>query len=242
MLSLHFDIVESTNIIAKQLLSSHNDVIITADVQTNGKGRNGKTWHSGIGRDILFSHGQKYILNSEKTPLLMQACAGLSVQAFLLNILPSSVQIKIKYPNDIYIKHKDKIGKISGSLIETEYSGSNLISIITGIGINVNSPTNELPNVNPSISILDILGHEIDLQKCRKEFVDIYKALINDRDDKLNLWKNQLNIIQKTIHILNDNQEYIVIDILEDGRLHCKSGDSERYIHSGDSITYALFD
>jgi BirA family biotin operon repressor/biotin-[acetyl-CoA-carboxylase] ligase len=148
----------------------------------------------------------------------------------------------IKYPNDIYIKHREKIGKISGSLIEAEYSGSTLISIITGIGINVNSPTNELSNVNPSISLLDILGDEVDLQKCRKEFIDIYKALINDRDDKLNLWKNQLNIIQKTIQILNDNQEYIVIDILEDGRLHCKSGDSERYIHSGDSITYDLFD
>ena len=67
MLSLHFDIVESTNIIAKQLLSSHNEVIITADIQTHGKGRNGKVWHSGIGRDILFSHGQKNI-KSEKSP------------------------------------------------------------------------------------------------------------------------------------------------------------------------------
>jgi len=242
MLSLHFDIVESTNIIAKKLLSSYNEVIITADIQTHGKGRNGKTWHSGIGRDILFSHGQKNILKSEKTPLLMQACAGLSVQAFLLNILPPSAQIKIKYPNDVYIKHGEKIGKISGSLIETEYSGNALHSIITGIGINVNTPTSELPNSNPSISIYEILGHEIDLQKSRKEFIDIYKALINDREDKWAMWKNQLNITQKTIHNLNDNQEYVVIDILEDGRLHCKSEDSERYIHSGDSITYALFD
>ena len=241
MLSLHFDIVESTNIIAKQLLSSHNEVIITADIQTHGKGRNGKVWHSGIGRDILFSHGQKNI-KSEKSPLLMQACAGLSVQAFLLGVLPAHTQIKIKYPNDVYVKHDEKIGKISGSLIETEYSGNVLHSIITGIGINVNTPSTELPNINPSISIYDILGHEIDVQKCRKEFVDIYKALIHNREDKWVLWKNQLNIIQKTVHILNDNKEYRVIDILDDGRLHCKSGDSERFIHSGDSIIYSLFD
>lgn len=242
MLSLHFDSVESTNIIAKQLLSSYSEVIITADIQTKGRGRNGKTWHSGIGRDILFSHGQKYIISSDRTPLIMQACAGLSVQAFLLNILPPSAQIKIKYPNDVYIKYGDKIGKISGSLIETEYSGNTLHSIITGIGINVNTPTIDLPNVNPSISIYDILGHEIDLQKCRKGFIDIYRALVNDKLDKLDFWKNQLNIIQKRVHVLNDNQEYTVIDIIEDGRLYCKIGDSERYIHSGDSIIYNLFD
>jgi biotin-[acetyl-CoA-carboxylase] ligase BirA-like protein len=242
MLSLHFDTVESTNIIAKQLLSSHDEMIITADIQTHGKGRNGKIWHSGIGRDILFSHGQKYKVNSDITPLHMQACAVLSVQAFLLNILPPSAQIRIKYPNDVYIKHGEITGKVSGSLIETEYLGNSLHSIITGIGINVNSPTNELPNLNPSISILDILGHEIDLQKHRKEFIDIYKAILYDKEDKLILWKNQLNIIQKTINILKDNQDYIVIDVLEDGRLHCKSGDLERYIHSGDSIVYDLFE
>lgn len=241
MLSLHFDIVESTNIIAKQLLSSHNEVMITADIQTHGKGRNGKVWLSGIGRDILFSHGQK-VVKSGNSPLFMQACAGLSVQAFLLGVLPAHVQIKIKYPNDVYLKHGEKIGKISGSLIETEYSGNALHSIITGIGINVNTPTTELPNINSSISVFEILGHEIDIQKSRKDFIDIYKALIHNREDKWVLWKNQLNIIQKTIYILNESKEYKVLDILDDGRLHCKSGDSERFIHSGDSIVYNLFD
>lgn len=242
MLSIHVPSVDSTNEYAKQLLSSHDEVYVTADIQTKGKGRNGKVWNSGNAKDILFSHGKRIRQNFEHEPQIMQACAALSVQAFLLHILPQSSTVRIKYPNDVYVKHADNIGKISGSLIETEYSGNALHSIVTGIGININTPTSELPNSNPSISIYEILGHEIDLQKSRKEFIDIYKALINDREDKWAMWKNQLNIIQKTIHILDDNQEYIVIDILDDGRLHCKSEGSERYIHSGDSITYDLFE
>jgi BirA family biotin operon repressor/biotin-[acetyl-CoA-carboxylase] ligase len=242
MFSLHFDIVESTNITAKNLLSSYDEIIITADVQTHGKGRNGKVWQSGNACDILFSHGMKANVKSQNDPLLLQACAAISVQAFLLDILPPTAKIQIKYPNDVYVKHGEKVGKISGSLIETEYSGNSLQSIITGIGVNINSRTSELPNVNPSISVFEILGYQRDLQETRKQFIDIYTTYVIRREDLWGSWKEQLHLIDKNIQIAGDDKEYLVKDILVDGRLYCLSDDGERYIHSGDSILYNLFD
>lgn len=242
MLTLHFNIVDSTNVIAKQLLASHDECMITADQQTHGKGRNGKTWNAGLGKDIIFTHAKNVRKTAEYEPLMMQACAALAVQAFLLDILPKDAIIKIKYPNDVYVKYGDKMGKISGSLIETEYSGSTLLSIITGIGINVNSESKSLGITQPIVSVYDILQQESNLHLLRRIFSDLFLSILNDKASILNRWKAELDLIEKTILIPSEECEYRVINILEDGRLLCSDGHTERMIHSGDSIRYQLFD
>ncbi len=242
MLTLHFNIVDSTNVLAKQLLATYDEVIVTADQQTHGKGRNGKSWNAGTARDILFTHGMKVTKYSEQEPLIMQACAALAVQAFLLEILPESANIRIKYPNDVHVKYQERMGKISGSLIETEYSGNTLQSIITGIGINVNSSSDELAINQPTISVFDIIQKELDLLIARKAFIDHFKNTINEKHIIIDHWIQQLDILKKDIIIPGEPIEYKVYDILNDGRLLCKSGEKEKIIHSGDSIRYKLFD
>lgn len=242
MLTLHFNIVDSTNVIAKQLLASHHEIIVFADEQTHGKGRNGKTWNAGIAKDILFSHGIKVQGKSEKEPLIMQACAALAVQAFLFDILPISAIIKIKYPNDVYVKYMGQMGKISGSLIETEYSGNALHSIITGIGINVNSKSIQLENKQSTISVFDIRDEELDLHKMRKRFCEHFISILNDKETILQRWIEEIDLIGKRIFIPSEQSQYTVMRILDDGRLFCIDGNKERVIHSGDSIRYQLFE
>lgn len=242
MLTLHFNIVDSTNILAKQLLASYDDVIVTADQQTHGKGRNGKSWNAGIARDILFTHGMKVKGYREQEPLIMQACAALAVQAFLLEILPESAVVKIKYPNDVHVKYQERMGKISGSLIETEYSGNILHTIITGIGININSSSDELAINQPTISVCDIIGKDLDLTIARKSFIDHFMRTMSEKQTIIDRWIEQLDLPKKTIIIPGELVEYQVYEILHDGRLRCKSGEKERIIHSGDSIRYKLFD
>jgi BirA family biotin operon repressor/biotin-[acetyl-CoA-carboxylase] ligase len=241
MLVLHFNSVDSTNHIAKQLIESHDELIITADVQTHGKGRNGKVWHSGNAKDIIFTHARKSLNFTDKEPLIMQACAALSVQAFLLNILPSDAEIRLKYPNDVYVRYQQHIGKISGSLIETEYSGNTLHSIITGIGININSQSSQLPALNPIISVFDILEMELSLKDLRDSFIQVFTNTISNSLTLWEEWIASLDIVHKTISIDQEDSAFEVRSILEDGRLLCISEDKERIIHSGDSIRYQLF-
>ena len=238
----HFDNVDSTNDEARQLLSLHSDLIVTADQQTKGRGRNSHIWKSGISKDILFSYGKRFQSDNVKIPIFYQACSALAVQAFLFELLPNDVQIAIKYPNDVFVKKQELEGKISGSLLETEYLGQTLSTIIVGIGININSGGSSILVQSPVISVIDILGHESNLHQITKRFIDIFSDLIsNDQQIVLDQWKTALNLIGKEILMINTNKSCIVKSIRSDGLLICMHSDEEILVHMGDSIRYPLF-
>lgn len=245
MLKVHYDIVDSTNDMAKKLLTSCQEVIVTADIQTNGKGRNGKVWHSGYTTDIIFSHALRItadLLPLHRNPLTYQACAALSVQAFLLTLFPNDVMIRIKYPNDIHIKYGHLQGKISGSLIETEYSGNLLQTIIVGIGINVQTKSTDGVMPPEGISVFDILKKQLPLPDLRDQFIEIYTKYISLSPELIHVqWKDSLHIKDKEIRIQGEELPYTVVDILDDGTLYVQEGNNSRIIYSGDSIRYDVY-
>ncbi len=125
---LHFDSVNSTqDIAAKFLANSIDDLLILADVQTNGRGRlNERTWISTFGN----FHGS-FIIDIENLGLEENSVTLLNTIS--LKIIQNFIQQKtnqkvtIKFPNDILI---EKL-KISGVLIEIYFPKA-----IIGIGLN----------------------------------------------------------------------------------------------------------
>lgn len=109
----------------------HGDVV-TADYQTNGKGQRGNSWQSERGQNLLFSlFVTSQRLQIEETYLLTLT-AGLAI-AELVEELTQSPYVKLKWPNDVYVKDR----KIAGILIETSLK-KQLEYAIIGIGLNVN--------------------------------------------------------------------------------------------------------
>jgi biotin-[acetyl-CoA-carboxylase] ligase BirA-like protein len=242
MKSFHYDIVDSTNSVAKELLKTHDEVIVTADVQSAGRGRNGHNWESGIGTDILFTYAVKSAHHSNKQPIMYQACSALAVQAFLLEILPQEADIAIKYPNDIYVRMKDKIGKISGSLIEVEYIGNQLYSIITGIGVNINSHPLKLNEHATSMTVSDIMNTTLNLRELYDSLTQKFLwFLANDQDYTVESWFTAMNIIGKQITHVQSGLVYTVQGITIDGFLQCTRDEEVITLHSGDSVQYNLF-
>lgn len=119
---LEFKIVGSTNDTAKKLgTKGRKDVLIVAEKQIKGRGRNDRTWISNVGG--LYA---SFVLDkSSKLPLVIALCVSETV-----NQLLSSEISEIKWPNDILIKGK----KVAGILCEG-YKNFD----IAGIGINVNN-------------------------------------------------------------------------------------------------------
>ena len=113
--------VDSTNEYIKQLLKDAPEgTVVLADVQTAGKGRNGRHWYSPEG-GLWMSVVLNYCDNS-----LMPLCAAVAVcEAFR----PYDITLGIKWPNDILLNRK----KVAGIL--TEIVGE---KAILGIGINLN--------------------------------------------------------------------------------------------------------
>jgi len=120
----------STNDTAREWLARGcpNLSLITADEQTRGKGRSGRTWYTLPGSALALS----FILTETRQPSsLITGIAALAVHDALSGLLEG--QIEIKWPNDILIDGK----KACGILVESEWSGDQLIGIILGIGVNI---------------------------------------------------------------------------------------------------------
>ena len=123
---IHLDETESTNNICfEELNKGHKTIIITADKQTEGRGRNSKQWFSPEG-NIYFSFG--FSTNNIVEGLSVKA--GLKVAEILNNELEK--EILLKWPNDLIYSNK----KIGGILVETS-SYQSTYQVVIGIGINL---------------------------------------------------------------------------------------------------------
>jgi len=131
--------ITSTNENAHELESFPDKgiFIIQADIQTKGKGRRGNSFFSdstgGLWITIVTHIGdlsQHFTFNRS---------LSISIAETLIEQYPSD-NIKIKWPNDIYISDK----KICGILLEMHRKRNDIL--IIGFGININTSRNEFPS------------------------------------------------------------------------------------------------
>lgn len=144
--------VDSTNRYLKDLPPSGGVDICCAEIQTQGRGRFGRLWHSPFGENIYCS--SRWNLNYDLTKLSgLSLITSLAVLSTLSELDISSPSLKIKWPNDILWNNK----KLCGCLIEILAESNGHVQIIIGIGINVNSDTqnNPLPD-KPWCSLYEI--------------------------------------------------------------------------------------
>lgn len=128
-----FDETDSTNIRAKHLAErgAPEGTLVTAESQTNGKGRRGRHWVSPPGEGLWFS----LILRPKIGPYdasMLTLVAALAVAAGIEDVCGFPVQIK--WPNDIVVSGK----KVVGILTELSAEAEEIHYVIVGIGINVN--------------------------------------------------------------------------------------------------------
>lgn len=128
---IHFDSVESTNTLAKEMAKNgapHGTVLIS-DSQTAGRGRLGRSFHSPGGMGIYMSVILRYACKPEELMHLTCACADSLCQAVteVTGIRPG-----IKWINDLVVGQK----KLAGILTELVVTGQETCAIV-GIGLNV---------------------------------------------------------------------------------------------------------
>lgn len=132
--------VGSTNTAAAELAESGapEGTLVTAEEQTRGRGRQGRTWHSPPGLGIWMS----LVLRPTCAPAdaaALPLVAGLAIAAAIREV--ANVTTQVKWPNDVLIDGK----KVAGVLCESAIEGQAIRYSIMGIGINVNHLETELP-------------------------------------------------------------------------------------------------
>jgi biotin-[acetyl-CoA-carboxylase] ligase BirA-like protein len=242
MKRFHYFEISSTNDYAKEHLKSYDNVVVTADFQSFGRGRNNKIWEGTPGENVYFSYGIKHSkpLNY-KEAAIYQAIGALAAINVLGTLVPENTFI-LKYPNDVYALHQSEYKKISGILVEHSFAADRCTNSVIGIGINVNQSKFN-PELEPNVVSLKILRKKIFID-------DIYNLLIKKIQfyERLNFlqvfneWKDELEIINKTLAIKGKPGTWTVKDILDDCRLIVQEKESEEkiIIDNGDSILYEL--
>lgn len=126
-----FDITDSTNTQANLLARSHGgNILVAANAQTNGKGRQGKSFYSPAQSGVYFSVVLRP--NGELGDVVsITSAAAVAVSETIEEMTDLNPQIK--WVNDIYVGGKKVCGILAQSVIE----GGKICGIVVGIGVNV---------------------------------------------------------------------------------------------------------
>jgi len=130
------DKINSTNEFCINLIKNNisTNGIVSAETQTNGRGRYGNKWISKKG-NIFLSFYKKIKL--QRDIIKYQYKVLKIVKNFLIKKGLKEQNIQIKDPNDILINNK----KICGILVES-YKNNKSLFVIAGIGLNLASSPN----------------------------------------------------------------------------------------------------
>lgn len=101
---------------------------LVAGRQTEGRGRQGRTWHDGAGN--FMGSGVVHLRFGDPAPATLALLAGLAVQEAVASRLNGGQLVALKWPNDLLIG----TAKLAGILLERVGD-----SVVVGIGVNLAS-------------------------------------------------------------------------------------------------------
>ena len=102
--------------------------------QTAGRGRHGKTWQSPPGSGLCLSAAYTFTSPPKNLPALTLA-VGLGAIDALEKL--GAQGIGLKWPNDLMALD----GKLAGILTEVQQQSADAVTVVTGIGVNVDLPS-----------------------------------------------------------------------------------------------------
>ena len=202
--------IDSTNTYAKTLPAREGQerLYITAEEQTGGRGRRGRSFYSPAGMGLYLTglyHPQTL------PPFLSNFTAYVAVALCLAVEKTCGIRPQIKWPNDILFQGK----KLCGILTELAFEGESgaVQYLITGMGINVGQQPEDFPG-----DIRDIAGSLAMFCQPKPALSPLCAALINELDaaydaflasDKRywSLYRERCATLGQSIYILSGQQK-----------------------------------
>lgn len=168
---VYLETVDSTQTyLSSKLESEREGDVVVSEIQTSGKGRNGRTWSS--------QEGGMYVSISLRPPAprILERIIYLAANGVIRTLADYGIESTIKSPNDIYCGGR----KIAGILADTVIQGDSSI-VYLGVGVNVNNdPSKDSTISEIATSMSNILGGDIDLTEFVISFLRHFDDLYYD--------------------------------------------------------------
>ncbi|MDE2365450.1 MAG: biotin--[acetyl-CoA-carboxylase] ligase [Betaproteobacteria bacterium] len=210
--------------------------VVAAELQTNGRGRRGRQWHSGLGDGLTFSLAWQF-------PQGASFLSGLSlaVGVAIIRALESSgvKGASLKWPNDVMFN----FCKLAGILIELQGDMFGPTVAVIGVGVNLKLPksvqaridqgtadvfsiTGELPDRNKLLAVL-----LANLEVALREFDRNGLAPFMEEWTKYHIFENK----SVTLRLPDgSSQEGMVDGVADDGSLLLRTATGIRRYSSGE--------
>ena len=189
------DKTTSTNDYLNGLLKKERLVhgsVVAAIEQTAGKGLGTNRWESEPGQNLTCSFYLEHSFLLAKDQFKLNMSVSLALFDFVGSLTGPTHQVRIKWPNDIYIDR----GKLAGILLYHAIEGEHILYSIAGVGVNLNQQTFSSAIPNP-VSLVHFVKAKLDLAGCLKSlcgFMDNRYAMLRNSDDQ-SLRKNYMDAL-----------------------------------------------
>ena len=189
---IFLDEVDSTNRYAKDHFAELPDgTLVTAERQTAGRGRQGRTWLSPSGENIYASWSMK-----QPHDLYLSTAAGsLAVLDTLREYAPDQ-QFFLKWPNDVYAGNCKICGILTESVLGPGYA---VEGVVVGLGVNINSEMEIFEGLPPAASLYTLTGERFSLKNIvfslAKKLLACYITYLNNPDELFDRWKAENRLI-----------------------------------------------
>lgn len=232
MKEIFFDEIDSTNTYLKNHYEELEDMtFVSANLQTAGKGRKGRTWLSNKGENLMFS----LLIKDSEMYKHYNSLSVISAYTIIEVLKEYGVDnLSFKWPNDVYVDGK----KICGILLEA-ISREHLECLIIGVGINVNQKQFVGDYIREPVSLTNLLNKDIDIDEFRKK---IYERFIYNIDLLRNGYDfyddiQQYDYLKDSVVYMNINNEIKQVKVIRvdnDYSLRILDDTGERNIDSGE--------
>ncbi len=209
-------------------VAQHGQAVL-AYQQTQGRGQRGKTWESPPGESLSLSVllQPHFLLPTQGFQLL--ATTALAVTQSLQNV--TGVEMKIKWPNDLYWRDR----KAGGILIESVMQGQFWNWAVIGIGLNVNQPSFPATLPNP-VSLLQITGRQHPVRALAEEIArEVHSAVARLQEQGFSSFHQLYNQLlykrgeQVSFQAGNRRFSSLVAFVDEEGCLHTGKNGEEQF-------------
>jgi BirA family biotin operon repressor/biotin-[acetyl-CoA-carboxylase] ligase len=219
----HFRRTGSTNTVARELAAAGapHGTVVTADEQTAGRGRQGRTWTAPPGAALLYSAVLRPL---EPRHSLLPLTVALAVCETAERLRPG-IECKVKWPNDVHLDGR----KLAGILIESRPQDG---WAVIGVGLNLTIAPEDFP---PELRTrATSLFPPVDPADARPALSDALQHwLAADEETVLAAWRERDTLLGREVSWEQgsgiaagvDERGYLVVRVADGERVALGAGD-----------------
>jgi BirA family biotin operon repressor/biotin-[acetyl-CoA-carboxylase] ligase len=210
---VHHRVTDSTNARARELAlaGAPHGTLVTADEQTAGRGRQGRSWTAAPGEALLLA---LLVRGVEPGAALLPLAAAVAVCESV-----EPLEAAIKWPNDVWAERR----KLAGVLLEGRPQEG---WAVIGIGLNVR--TREFPEeLRETATSLALAGHDVSVDHARTALLAALERWLSaPPDEVLGAWRARDALLGEPVRWQNGSGT--AAGISERGSLIVEMGAGER--------------